>query len=105
DPLIELRRGHVITHVGVADARRNADRAATGGEEGRLADAEAASRREYAAGAKVRRVGEVDVRVVRDPVAHRAVEALHLVQIAVRTRARGAGERDDIRRVAVDEAC
>src|SRR5262249_3973637 len=104
DPLVQLRRGHVVAHVGVADARRDSQRATAGGEQRRLADAEAAPRAEHAARAKVRWINEIDVRVVRDAVAHRGIEALDFVDLAARAGDRVARECGDGGRIAVDEA-
>ena len=103
DLLLEPLRGEMVAHVGIAGPRRNAGRARGGGEQRRLADTKAATCAQHVAGAEFGRIEKVDIRVVLDLIAHRAVERERFVLDGFRVAERVVRKRDDRRIVAVDE--
>ena len=104
DALVQPPRGQVIAHVGIADPRRHADGARGRGKQRRFADAEAAAVSEHPARLEVRRIGEVDVGVVDNVIADRAIEPQDLVFLFVGPGGHRIGEHLDRGHVAVDEA-
>src|SRR5882672_7649721 len=98
----EARAGEVVLHVGEADAGLDACCPAAGGEQRRLADAEAFTGLEHGRRRVHRRLGEVEERVVADAVAHRVVKRDCAV-LVVRALHALFGERADGRVSAVHE--
>ena len=104
DLLLEPLRGEMVAHVGIAGPCRNAGRARGGGKKRRLADAKAATGAQHVTGAEFGRIEKIDIRVVLDLIAHRAVERERFVLDGFRVAERVVRKRDDRRIVAVDES-
>ena len=103
DLLLEPLRGEMVAHVRIAGPRRNAGSARGGGKQRRLADAKAATGAQHVTGTEFGRIEKVDIRVVLDLIAHRAVERERFVLDGFRVAERVVRKRDDRRIVAVDE--
>src|SRR6516225_4277092 len=101
---VEPGRCHVVSHVGVADARRYPRRPRHGREQARLADAIGAPARKYIARAIGARIGNVDIGIVQHTVAYRAIERDGTFGIVVRSLDHVTRERANSRSIAVDKA-
>src|SRR5512136_1469476 len=93
----------MISYVGIANARRNADNPSARGQQRRLAYAEASPKGQNSACAVVCWVGEIDIGIVNDGVADGVIEAQDSAACVVCACNRLVSERDDLWRVTIDE--
>src|SRR5512136_53185 len=93
----------MISYVGIANARWNADHPGARGQQRRLAYAEASSKGKNSACAVVCWVGEIDIGIVNNGVVEGIIETQDSVACVVCTCNRLVSERDNLRRVTVDE--
>ena len=73
----------MITHIGIADPRGDADQSSRSGKQRRLTDAKTTTRRQHAAGAIVLLIENVDVWVVDDTVPDRMIEPNDTIDLAM----------------------
>src|ERR1700730_14078820 len=100
---VEPGRCHVVSHIGVADARRYPRRPRRGRKQAGLADAIGATERKHVARAIAARIGNVDIGIVQHTVAPRAIERDHPFELVLRSLANVTRELANGRSVAVDE--
>ena len=93
----------MISHVSIADARWNPDYACSCGQQRRFAYAEAPPRGENRAGPIVCRIGEIDIWIINYCIADGVIKAQDRGACVDCPCNRLCRERDDLRRVAIDE--
>jgi len=94
----------MIPDVGIADPRRNTDDPSRSGQHRRLADAKTAACGQHATGAIVLLIENVDIRIVDNAVANRAIEPNDAIGFVAQPCRDPMRERLNRGGVAIDKA-
>src|SRR6516165_3940524 len=93
----------MIADVGEAEPRWHPEGAGAGCEYGGLADTESSPGANHRTRLKARRQAEIDIGIVTNSVANGLIEPQHSIHFVLSGGGRRARERNDRRRVVIDE--